>query len=231
MNNPCNICYDNPHVAISLVCTHIFCLLCLSADAEVCPKCGGTFENAVIENKDINYLWLYSSNFNNKWWCYNNKLNKVIETIYKDYLLIKEMNDKFSDLDLGIKIKKQGIYKTNKNKLDFTKITDEEFDSSLEVNFEDDENEMELNNSKQEQKCSAESYVVKVGNSEYRIDFNIMRQINLLDNSKTRRIERLEIPESVLEGGYFDLINFLKNDYNIIGISGVKFNKKIDKIN
>ena len=65
--------------------------------------------------------------------------------------------------------------------------------------------------------CLLNNYKIEIGKSKYRIDFEKMKQINILDSYKQRRIKRLVIPEKIE-----NIMLFLKNN-NVIGISGVKF--------
>lgn len=225
--NTCNICYNDLIVPVIYPCSHIFCLLCLDLGTINCPSCDIEIKNMQSQYQNIkykNHIWLYSSNFNNKWWCYDIKSTRMIETIYTDYCLIKEMNDIYTDLDLGINLRKK-ITKTISNDAAYIKINDDDLDNYDEVNFEDDDSLNKSFSSDQiKKKSSGIPYIIKAGNTEYRIDFENMRQINTIDNTKTRKIKRLEIPNSIIEDGYDEILEFLKCN-NVIGISGKKFQK------
>ena len=95
MTIKCELCKTEPTIPIKLECGHYFCFLCFEMDLDYdnpkCPECECdviTIENDFINNK--NYLWLYSSNYSNKWWCYNNDLNEKIELLYKQSLKSKK---------------------------------------------------------------------------------------------------------------------------------------------
>ena len=222
----CNICNDIPNIPIALSCSHLLCLLCVGISSE-CPLCEQDItdiETNIDNIKHRNYIWLYSSNFNHKWWCYSSKLNKIVENIYEDYILIKDMNKKFDEIDLGIKIKKNNSKKHKIDWKDYDELNVDDFDVA-DVQFEDDEidNSPQDESSLSQKKSNVTSYVIKVCGNEYRIDFDTMKQINILDSSKSRRIKRVRLPENLVGSEYSTIINFLKNDLNIIGISGKKF--------
>ena len=223
----CDTCNDIPNIPIVLPCTHLLCFLCIGVITE-CPICAQDIINLKFcENKDKhhNYLWLYSSNFNHKWWCYSTKLNSIVENIYEDYTLIKDMDKKFDEMNLGIKINKKH---SNKNKTfdikDFTEFDINSFDKNTDVQFEDDDNiNLKMINPQQaiQKKSDIKSYIIKVCSNEYRIDFDTMKQINIDDFSKSRRIKRVQIPESLIGSDYQTIINYLKIDLYIIGVSGI----------
>jgi len=81
------------------------------------------------------------------------------------------------------------------------------------VDFGDDDDD-QMSVSKQEPL----SYIMKIGTLEYQIDFNEMKQINIQNHDKQRIIKRIEIPNNIT-----NIISYIKNEYEVIGISGAKF--------
>lgn len=91
----CDICNNLLNIPIALNCNHFLCLLCFINNSMTCTQCDNT--NIIPHNYTpfdyTNYLWLYSSNYNGLWWCYDSDSNSKIEALYKDYLLRHNSNE------------------------------------------------------------------------------------------------------------------------------------------
>jgi hypothetical protein len=189
-------------------------------------------------------MWLYSSNYNNNWWIYDNDSNNKIEKIYKDYILKQEMGSASNNSNLvisdDIKIKLNNI-KSRKQSKSLNKLTNsnDKFEelildnTSYEFNIEF--NEIENNNDTSSTKTDTSivntiippeplSYIIKCGAHEYRIDFDSMKQINVDDTWRKRSIKRIEIPEDVCKTNLNAIISYLLSK-NILGINGEKIIK------
>jgi len=237
----CIQCNSLLNVPVKLSCDHHYCFLCLCMNLLknnfYCIGCNNNLtiseptklndqEKKIIKYLDNHYLWLYSSNFTSTWWCYEKPLNQSIEHIYEDYLFIKKnkddrQNDK-SNPKITIQKSKNAndiLNHTNTNyTYDDIEISDN--DSSLEVSFSDESND-EIYNKKHD-KPQLLSYVVNAAGSEYKMDFDLMKQINTADSNKSRKIKRLEIPSDIVNDGFLGVLLFLKEN-DVIGISGYKF--------
>ena len=55
------------------------------------------------------------------------------------------------------------------------------------------------------------------------MDFDSMKQINMNDMSKKRNIKRIEIPENLRGSAASNIIDYLRNDLLVLGVSGKKF--------
>ena len=113
----CEICKNDCLIPLKLICDHNFCFLCLKIillnnENNECPICHSivNFNILCVNPNLINFIWLYSSNCNSTWWCYDKSLNIKIENIYKDYLIRQQLLN-VNNVNNDIKIK---IMKTNK---------------------------------------------------------------------------------------------------------------------
>lgn len=94
----CQICNCECSLPLTLTCGDDFCFLCIKTyymdGGMECPLCE-QFITDDLNNihfkdyKELNniqkYRWLYSSNFHDRWWGYDDNSNKKIEMIYNDY--------------------------------------------------------------------------------------------------------------------------------------------------
>jgi hypothetical protein len=220
----CDLCKTEPTIPVKLECGHYFCFLCLEPymydDDQKCPECGEVesvpIENDYMSNK--NYLWLYSTNYGNLWWCYNSQLNEYIEALYQQSVKKKDNDEDGIKLNFA-KIKTKTKTKPH-NPISFTKFN---FDNIMDdtndemVNFEDEDEEEE--SYKSEEKIVVLSPVISIGNTSYNIDLEAMKQINIHDSNKKRNIKRIEVPFAQDSSSIY--IYMEKND--IIGVSGKKF--------
>ena len=93
MNLVCGICNELSTFPIKLQCNHTYCYLCIKTfklDGNLlCPSCGEFFDvnfNLFLDDIDAQYhsqdtylvRWLYSSNYKDHWWCYDNKTSDLI---------------------------------------------------------------------------------------------------------------------------------------------------------
>ena len=67
------------------------------------------------------------------------------------------------------------------------------------------------------------SYTVQVNKVEYIIDFDEMKQINLMDIRRRRNIKKIIIPSEIMKTCVSNIIFYLKNTHKVLGISGTKF--------
>ena len=237
----CNLCLNIVNTPIKLPCQHTYCFLCLkynlieTEQITICPVCHDGFNdtnlnslsNAYIYNEsNVNYVWLYSSNYNNAWWTYNNESNNKIEKIYKDYLLRQEILNTPKDKDNLIKFNivktKKHQKQTNNNiEIEFDNITiDNDIDNCVDFsNIESTSNQFHNETLLQETPLS---YIIKCGTFEYKIDFDLMKQINTIDTWKKRSIKRLAIPVSIAQSNMESITCYLDSQ-NVIGIAGKKF--------
>ena len=95
----CKICNEVSSLPYKLNCGHIYCFICLKSvinnGNSSCPQCNIFISDDLTKVKindlykyTVDYrkiFWVYSSNFANHWWCYNNDSNIQIENIYNDY--------------------------------------------------------------------------------------------------------------------------------------------------
>lgn len=240
----CNLCSNIAHIPIKLTCSHITCFLCLkytlletnqNVVCSTCPICYisndinlDSLTNTYTHNDDCpNYVWLYSSNYNDMWWAYQNKPNNKLEKIHKDYLIRQEIANAQTSQENSIKI---NISKTKqKNKIvnydvpiTFDNITiDDDTDDC--VDFDDIDNISDENKHVTNHIDFFElSYVIKCGMYEYKIDFDSMKQINVVDVWRKRSIKRLEVPIDIIKTNMGSIVNYLKSQ-NVIGIAGHKF--------
>ncbi len=258
MTNACTICQNKISLPYNLItCGHAFCFLCIKTfvlDGHTkCPTCetfiDDNLNNVVIDNISDKKLvidddtleiifWVYSSAFNNVWWCYDDLTNEHIELIYQDYVKRQNMesddeNNEFDViLDKNIKHNEGNIINYDQFAQIMPKYTDKSStlsglqDHSFDmVSFsscdEKDSNDLDSNI----KQSVLLSYIIDVGRSKYKIDFDAMKQINIVDSNKQRRIKRIEIHEKPENINMEDLHNYLYQNYNIIGIAGIKFIK------
>jgi len=164
-------------------------------------------------NNQNRYLWLYASNYGGLQWCYDKESNQKIESIYNDYLWIMNNNGNHNHDNIKMDVspgRKKKIIKTTDDKFDEFVMDNDNLD--LMVEFPKNEKKYELPKSKEPL-----SYIVKMGSFSYKMDFDLMKQINIHDTSKRRSIKRITIPDNV-----GDIMEYIKGK-NVIGISGKKF--------
>lgn len=234
----CELCKTEPTVPFKLDCGHWFCFLCFeyewSCDDPKCPECDENIigvPNDYINNK--NYLWLYSSNYSNTWWCYNSDLNEKIELLYQQSLKPKEEAEKKDDD--GIKLTLDKKIKTSKSKpnnpalsfstLNVASIDNMDDTTDLTVNFVDEDDDATSSESPQppKKKVVVISPIMKIGNADYKIDLDEMKQISILDPNKKRNIKRIEVPINIVKKAFPDLFTYLVSTHNIVGINSKKF--------
>ena len=252
MLDTCTICQNETSLPYNLItCGHVFCFLCIKTwvlDGHIeCPTCetsiDDNLDNVVIDNisdkklvidGDTIIFWVYSSAFNNVWWCYNDSQNEHIETIYQDY--VKRQNMELStDSDEIDVILDKNINDNEENVINYDQFAqiapkstilsglhDHSFDMvSFSSSDDNDSNDSDSN----AQQNAPLSYIIDIGRSNYKIDFDAMKQINTVDSNKQRGIKRIEINEKPENINMEDLHNYLHQNYNIIGIAGIKFIK------
>ncbi len=222
----CNNCNSEQELKCVLPCGDKICFLCIKITGShfTCSLCNKknllNFVTLNTFNTKYPYCWLYSSVFADTWWAYDFDSNKHIEVIYNDYL--KRSGQSALDQLTDIKIKIKNVSgKTKKNsKLNQTLATDtyvniveEEDNHDVLVSFLE-QSAVEVPVAEVEQL----SYIINVANSSYKIDFDQMKQINLLDSHKQRHIKRASVP--------VDSNNkkeYLMKKYNVVGFVGVRF--------
>ena len=141
-------------------------------------------------------IWAYASHFNG-WWCYDKDNNNKLNKIYDDYCM------------------RNGIY-TNKESNKTKKIVvdnDDELEILSDVDFEntsDDTSHIP---------DTPIDYSININNTAYKIDIRQMKQTNIINDSRSRKIMFFETSSNIKNNN--DIINYLKSK-NIVGISGKK---------
>jgi hypothetical protein len=144
-------------------------------------------------------VWLYSGAVSG-WWCYDDENIIQLNKMYTDFC-----NKKILQTTPPIEIKK------------FNNIT-----SDL-VNFSDDDSVGSVSTtiSNLSNKSNIKKYIIKTQYGNYKIDFDLMVQINVGDIKKRRNITFLKISENI-----FNNVNTLKKylmDNGVKGVSGNTF--------
>jgi hypothetical protein len=243
----CDICHKEVQIPVCLSCNHSFCFLCASPDkiddmingvCLVCDSNGNTSPNncELIENdKKIdynssnNYVWLYSSNYGNTWWCYKREHCEKVELIYVDHCLKKQiLNGNNNPSNINLKI----VKKTSNNKLQsipsivsFNTLygSDDESDTdTVDFSSDYDSNSPPSTNLPVIPVIQSLSYIVNIYGGDYKLDFEDMKQFNVNDPTKKRTVMRLQILEKTYFSSAKDIRLYLSNN-NIIGVSGKKF--------
>lgn len=189
-----------------------------------------------IMNKPVNnnikngyYIWLYSSGYSGGWWCYDKESNEHIENIYNDYntnkYLIKDADSSDDNNNISIKINANKASKPNKIiRYDSFDNIEIDSDSCSDLQFNDDIVNNNLTSTNNLTASLPLIYQITINNEKYKIDFDLMKQIKINDPTKKRGIKRIIIPIEYLTS-YKSVVEFLFNGYNILGLSGKKFDK------
>ncbi|ARF09686.1 hypothetical protein Indivirus_2_65 [Indivirus ILV1] len=222
----CQSCHSTSLVPLKLECDHVYCFLCLfyNYNGNTCCQTNDPFEVSNLANTDNDryYIWLYSSNYGNTWWCYKKEICEQIESIYQDYNLRKKIliNEEENNI-INLSVLKKSTKSKSESLVNY-KDKFEELDTSNEsaVEFND---ETPISSPKLKPQANIISYIIKINGNEYKLDFDLMKQINLDDTTKKRAITRIEIPNEIRTFSGNALIKYLANTYNIIGVSGRKF--------
>ena len=212
----CEICKEKILIPLTLDCDHKCCFICLKInnylDSEVlkCPLCCKLTNNLenILSKVSINTMvskkiwWGYSTTYGNKWWCYLDNTNDLIEKYYQHYL-----NKNRVVLNNNI-----SVFKAKPN----TKIDTNNFKSIVNdcddiIIFEDDV----IKTSKRI--SIKELYNIKLGSTTYKINFDNNTQTNINDITKKRSIRRFIIPNNI--SNIKEFINIMDD---IIGIGGIK---------
>lgn len=227
----CNLCKKKLNVPTKLECGDIFCFMCIKTyvidHGQNCPNCGKLIQNNLCEYvTDINvtttlFRWAFSGVFNDGWWCYDDNTNMYIEKIYHDYLKRTSQTDKLKNAVTEytktiIKLEskdKSDSDKTKSHKNTYVKETDGKFYDFVQLS---DESDTILEAKKTNDVID---YIISVGSNKYLLDFDHMKQISKRDPDKKRSILRISIPENV------NTINYLRDNYKVKGIVGIKFIK------
>lgn len=145
-------------------------------------------------NKKNSFRWLYAAAYTPTFWAYDIKTNELLEKYFNE----------FQGFTIIPKIKKVNILK-KKN-----------------INNEQDSKDTYITGSldKKNDPSKPKIYSIFIENRLYRIDFDKMKQINVWDMTKQRKIKRVSIGNLSDPKEVNDL---LKNTYNVKGISGKKF--------
>lgn len=92
----CPICLEIPNNPINLLCSHIFCYLCIKHFYDVgnhkCPICRVVLDKSIYERaKNDNNIaikkgihWCYSSRDRSKFWLYDNITSDIIEKAFQN---------------------------------------------------------------------------------------------------------------------------------------------------
>jgi hypothetical protein len=202
----CSICNRQFNNKLILPCSHEYCFCCINNYCDNkgynCPECSielskNIFKVTSDDIKNILYInstyWLYSAAYNSGWWCYDSRSNQRIEAIYNDYNDHENINFK-SKVNIVKNLYNDNNFKEKKN---------------------NDNNTVNKNITQ-----VPLSYKLKIGNSNYIINFDRMKQINKFNEQKQRNIRRVSIPENVSNSH-----KYLKNKFKVKGVSGIKYSK------
>lgn len=187
------------------------------------------------------FRWLYGSNFGNKWWCFDNFCNLLIERLYIERLSSAKKSLKKIKNDIEEKI--ESLFPNTTNKKDKSEILSPESEGKSEkeiksfvfddVYFEDSPNEEDEEDEIDEEQEKNKKYykmalellysdfdddTVPINGKNYRIDLDKLIQLNAMFPDKKRSIKRLSF-ENVTPD---NLINQMKLN-SIKGISGLPF--------
>jgi hypothetical protein len=151
-------------------------------------------------------IWLYSSNFSDTWWGYDDKCSDKLDKIYNDYNKRKTvLNDKkntdivIPQTDPIVDKSHVVIAKCNFDTVDYTDDNDGDSDKSVDID-------------------SDFNYLVDFNNIKFFIDLEHWQQINSNDANKKRKIKRIEFPPNVV--GETARKNYLISNYGFRGIAG-----------
>jgi len=123
----------------------------------------------------------------------NNKENTgAFSTINHDYCMIQTHNPFCGNTDKQFSMIKYGMHQNDEQRLSPIQLRHAEKPSHT---------------------CK-----IKIADDTYIIDFNRLYQMNDADNSKKRRIKRIEVPK-----GTRDIYKFLQEKHNVVGVTGIKF--------
>lgn len=154
-------------------------------------------------NKNIKNVWLYSANYDNGWWLYDQKSTIKLNRIWRDYTIrnnfVKE-NDQFS-MNIDTTSKSKYVNKIFQISCDHVSYDDridmnDDSSSSSIIALDDD---------------IVLSYIIDVNDDKYYIDLDRMKQINCSNTSKQRTIKRIEIPK-ILEK---NVVEYIINEHKI----------------
>lgn len=209
-NNSCNICY--------------WCLyqLCIVSNNPLCPNCNAliNLDNIIKTNDRDNIQWLYSSNYDATWWCYNYDGNMMIEQMYQDHLNLTEQNNQLPQ-DNTIDSQNCIIPDTDKQPV-IVAVPHPDNQSVLttvnDVNFDDLEPIVppQLTNTTKKPL----NYIIKINDNDYKIDFDQMKQIHIIEHWRKRNIKRITYNETKIN---MSINDYLKNEQSVLGFAGIKF--------
>jgi|SaaInlStandDraft_4_1057021.scaffolds.fasta_scaffold11884_3 hypothetical protein len=196
----CNICDKNDSMSVTLDCNHTFCFLCLKTNIKKqseCPSCKKKI-NINLQNTTINDI-NYSLKITNNIWLYC--------SIYQNDWWMYDSNVSNS-IETSYKsyICKKEISTPNT-------LSNKTFTFN-QINIEDGNNEKEKEN-EDDNYYLLNTHEFKIGSNFYIIDFDTMTQYPKNDITKKRHVKRINVINN-------DPI-CLKKEYNIQGVSGVKF--------
>ena len=200
-----------------IACGHIFCFNCLKSHIRhIDNKCNVCNQLIIDDLESINLddimelkkktsqvIWMYSSNFADHWWTYDESQTYDIEELYQDFL----------DRTENIKVKEYDESKDLKEKFQIINLYGDIMGemggisslSDSDSEYSDDEEIIPF------------SYILKIGRKDFRIDFNQMKQISISNSTKRRNIKRIVIKKKK------NIEKYLSRKYNVLGISGIKF--------
>lgn len=235
----CGVCNLEYNIPIELKCNHIYCFIC-STKINNCLECHNpviyneTNHNVTI-NSELSYIWLYSSNYNDTWWCYDRENSNHIEYIYNDYVKVNKIKNNISsdycndgiEINISNKMVKKSDFKLSSSPmLVEDSFIDMELNDDTDYIYYDDTNLNHNSNKKNMYSTKSSnkliSYNITVNNKIYRMNFDMMKQINVYNPNKKRNIKKIFIEDDIIKSNNMNIINFMKKN-KIIGISGKKF--------
>jgi hypothetical protein len=120
-----------------------------------------------------------------------------------------------SNNDIQVILSKRSKRVKKQKSINF-EIMEIQFSEGNDISFDDHEN-VDLCCINQSEPLS---YVIKIGQTDYKIDFDLMKQINLSELWRKRTIKRLDIHQNI--NNLNAIFEYLKSQ-NVVGISGQKF--------
>lgn len=223
MSKICKLCQEESEIDTQTsCCDNCFCFMCLKTyvleNGSKCPICNTDLDFDVNKMEcDIKLtkkvLWLYAGNYG--WWCYDDKTDVKIEKIYKDYLKRKKILTNEEEPDNSATEDDSTLDSDTDDSQDIKTILKNKSFNLVNFSGTTKHSDSESDN---ESEDGTVNYIISIGSFKYYLDFEHMKQINNDNPKKQRNIQRIEIDSKIT-----DINKHLIENYNVKGISGVKF--------
>jgi hypothetical protein len=157
-----------------------------------------------VQNEIV--VWLYSGNYHNSWWRYDDTSSKQLEIIHQDFMKRKKLTqdpDIFGHIPITEDVASEKICDTQDHVFELVEFgTDEQATNDPVDEIKD--------------------YTITVAGNVYDIDFEHMKQINAADNTRQRKISRVVFPETLNLNDH-EINEYLRTKFNVRGISGISY--------